>query len=298
MLTRHRRICAASAAVVFLAGTAHGNGIAVPDIAISTQNPASLGSVNFENDALVAYNPDTNVAQQLFDLEDAYLGVVRNVDAAHMLANGRVVISTQAGVTIAGVVMSESDLVELNPANGTASLLFDASAAGLVGKNNTVPNTNAVHVLDNGHILFSTASNDGVTFKGGTYNKDDVIEYDPVNDTASLFFDGSLITGVSAAIGFEANVMGFAVIDANHVLIAARDEETRNALTLGGVSFTPDDLVLYNTSNNTSTLFMEGLNEFSAPGEILDAVTPAVVPEPTSAGLLSLGVLAVQRKRR
>ncbi|MEE9404167.1 MAG: MprA protease, GlyGly-CTERM protein-sorting domain-containing form [Algisphaera sp.] len=294
-----------AAALMVFAGTAWGNGIAVPDIAISTEAPASLGSVNFENDALVAYDPDTNAALQVFDLGDQF-GIIRNLDAAHILPNGHVVISTQAGDTVAGVAFTESDLVELDPVNGTASLLLDASAVGLVIPSN-LPQINGVHVRDNGHILFSIAANPGVTFKGGTYTKADIIEYDPINDTASLFFDGSAITGVN---GFDADVRGFAVIDDDHVLLAAFDVATGSAMTLGGVSFTRDDLVLYNFgvpvvrvgsgdagTSGSATLFMEGLNEFSAPGEIIDAVTQAVVPEPASAVLLLMAGGLARRRR-
>ena len=108
-----------------------GNGVAVPGIAISTASPAALGGVSFENDALVAYDPSTNVAGEIFDLNDAFSEINRNLDAAHVLPSGNVVISTQAGDMAGGVSFTESDLVELDPVNGTVSLLLDASVVGL-----------------------------------------------------------------------------------------------------------------------------------------------------------------------
>ncbi|MEM7625993.1 MAG: PEP-CTERM sorting domain-containing protein [Planctomycetota bacterium] len=274
------------------AAQAYANGVAVPDVALSTTQPAGLNNVNFEDDALVGYDPVTNFAVQLFDLADEF-GIARDLDAAHELPNGDLIVSTQAGGTFGGLTFTESDLLELDRVNGTASVFLDASAIGLTGLNNTVPNINAVHVRADGTVLFSTASNDGVTLGGNTFSKDDVIAYDPVGGTANLFFDGSLITGG------EPDLLAFAEIDADHVLLAASNEgsSTSGLLTLGGLTFSRDDLVLYNTANNTSTLFLEGLVEFDNPGEIIDAVTPAVVPEPNAAALLGLVGLAALRRR-
>ncbi len=280
-------------------GAAGANGIAVPDVALSTTSPAALGGVNFEDDALVGYDPTTDVAVPLFDLSDEF-GIMRDLDAAHELTNGNLVVSTQAGATFNTLDFTESDLIELDRVNGTVSMFLDASAIGLVGNNNTVPNINAVHVRDNGNVLFSTASNDGVTLLGESYDKADVIEYDPVNNTASLFFDGDLIEGD------DPDLQAFAEIDATHVLLAAFSGT--DAMTLGGQAFTRDDLVLYSfpvvvvgtgdaAVAGVGSLFLEGVNEFSAPGEIIDAVTPAVVPEPASVALLACcGVVALRRR--
>ncbi|MEM8783863.1 MAG: hypothetical protein AAGE65_13545 [Planctomycetota bacterium] len=263
--------------------------MAVPDVALSTASPASLGSVNFENDSLVGYDPATDVAVELFNLDDSF-GIERNLDAAYELPNGNLVVSTQAGDTIGSLAFTESDLIELDRTNGTVAMFLDASAIGLVGNNNTVANIDAVHVLASGEVLFSVGSLSGATLLGTSYDNADVVAYDPATNTASLFLDGSVI------VGDDPDLHAFAVIDAQHVLLAAFNSGGTDAMTLGGLTFSRDDLVLYNPMNDTATLFLEGLNEFSAPGEIIDAVTPAVVPEPgTLVWALALPALLVRR---
>lgn len=210
--------------VLTATGPALANGILVEDVALSTQEPASLGAnPSFESDVLVGYDPNIDVAVNLFDLRDD-TGIARNLTAAHELPNRNLIISTQSSGTIGTLDYAAADLLEINRIDGTATMFLDTSEIGLVGNNNSAPNLNAVHVLDDGTILFSTAGLAGVTLDGQDFGQDDVIAYDPATQTASLFLDGSLITGG------RADIHAFAVIDEDRYLLAVFDEGRSTSL--------------------------------------------------------------------
>ncbi|MEM8872870.1 MAG: PEP-CTERM sorting domain-containing protein [Planctomycetota bacterium] len=284
MPARFRPLVTCAAFTVFAATSiAHAQ-----TIALSTASPTGLSGVNFENDSLIQYDPLTDVAAQLFDLEDEF-GISRNLIAAHEMPNGNLIVSTQAGDTIGGVAFTESDLIELDRTTGTASLFFDASAVGLTGQGGSVPNIDAVSVLPNGLVFFSTR-NDATLF-GVDYGKEDLISYDPVAGTASLAFDGSLINGT------EPNLRAAAILNDETLLFAASEGGSSDTMTIGGVTFNRDDLVIYNTLSGTVTLFMEGGDEFTG-SQIVDAVTVVGIPEPATLGLAAIPLLALGRRRR
>ena len=135
-----------------------------------------------------------------------------------------------------------------------------------------------------------TASNDGVTLHGVSYDRGDVIEFDPLNQTSGLFFDGGLIGGDNP------DLQGFAVLDDGNYLLAAFNGGA-DAMTLGGLTFSRDDIVRYDPSSGQATLLLEGMEEFSAPGEIIDAVTVVAIPEPAMQWLLMVaGLLFLPRR--
>ncbi len=284
--------------------TARAGDVSPTEVALTTTSPAQLGTVNFEDDALVAYNPDTDVALQIFDLADE-TGIMRDLDAVHELPNGNLIISTQAGGTVGALDFTESDLLEIDRTTGGATMFLDASAVGLEGLNNTVANIDAVYVDGAGVIYFSVGSDDGASFLGGTIDNADVVAYDPTENDADLFFNGSLIDGN----GGDPDVQAFTILDDGAILLAAINTAGgADLMTLAGQEFTRDDLVRFEpfivdvivgtgVPVGNASLFLEGVNEFSAPGEIIDGVTVGVVPEPAAAALLGLGGLVWSARR-
>ena len=92
--------------------------------------------------------------------------------------------------------------------------------------------------------------------------------------------------------GDNPDLQGFAVLDDGAFLLSASDGGN-DAMMLSGLTFSRDDIVRYDALNGQATLFMEGIEEFSAPGEIIDAVTVAVIPEPATSWLLMLTCLLI-----
>ncbi len=268
------------------------------DIAISTASPASIGvpRVSFENDALVAYDPATETAAVDFDLSDAF-GLSRNLVAAHRYANGDLLMTTQAGGTIAGVDFNVDDLVLLDVAAGSASVLFDGSALGLERVGSGQVFIDAVFVRPSGSILFSTMTSS--TFLGLSFDNDDLVEYDPQGGgSASIFFDGAIIGGDPVAGDDDPDIRGFHIMDDGRYVFAARDGGGSGMMTIAGLTFSRDDLVVYDPVAGTASLYLDGEASFANPGELIDAVTAGVVPEPTTGILLGLGLGCLSRLDR
>jgi hypothetical protein len=106
----------------------------------------------------------------------------------------------------------------------TASLFFDGGALF----SNAREDINAAHVLSNGHIVLSTVGN--ARLGGLTFGDDDLVDYDPVSDTASLFFDGGALFSNA-----REDINAAHVLSNGHIVLSRIS--TRPALT--GVMFSP-----------------------------------------------------------
>jgi len=98
-----------------------------------------------------------------------------------------ITLSTDSAAILGGLSFTDKDLVEYDPATDTASLLFDGSLTTL-----NVDIT-ALHVLANGHLILAGKGNPDVTLGGLTFQAGDLVDYDPVADTATLIFDGDAL---------------------------------------------------------------------------------------------------------
>ena len=151
---------------------------------LSTTGNATLGGLAFRDEDVVAYDPDTDTATMLLDGSTVF-SANEDVDAVSLLANGNLVLSTQGSATLGGLSFQRDDLVEYDIATDTATLLFDGASAF----SNTNENIDAVSVLEDGSIVLSTTGS--ASLGGINFQRDDLVEYDPVNDTAILRFDGA-----------------------------------------------------------------------------------------------------------
>lgn len=239
-------------------------------IILSTDNTETLGGLTFSKGALVEYNPTTDTATLYFD--GGLFSGPTDIDAAHLLDNGNIVLSTAATATLGGLTFGKGDLIEYNPITNTATLFLDENLFS-----SSQPNINAVYVRDSGNIILSTTGN--ATLGGLGFGKDDLIEYNPTTDMAALFFDGNLFSGNED-------------IDAVHIFSSGNIVlSTVGAATLGGLAFGAGDLAEYNPITNTATLYFDE-NNFSASANI-DGAYIVSIPEPATIVLLSLGCLVL-----
>ena len=262
-------ICAAAVLSIVFASPV------IATIILSTDATETLGGLTFENGDLVDYDPSTDTATLCFN-ENLFSGD-EDIDAAHLLDNDNIILSTVSGATLGGLTFGKGDLVEYNPTTDTATLFFDENLFS-----SAQPNIDALYVHDSGNIILSTTGN--ATLGGLSFGKDDLIEYNPPTDVATLFFDGNLFSGNED-------------IDAVHILSSSNIVlSTVGAATLGGLTFGAGDLAEYNLTTNTTTLYFDG-NNFSTSANIDGAyITP--IPEPATIALLGLSSLVLIGRMR
>ena len=237
-------------------------------IILSTDNTEILGGLTFNNGDLAEYNPTTDTATLYFD--GTLFGGPADIDAAHTLDTDNIILSTVLGETLGGLTFGKGDLIEYNPTTETATLFFNDK---LFSSAHTI--IDAPYVRGNGNIILSTTGN--ATLGGLGFGKDDLIEYNPTTDTASLLFDGNLFSGNEN-------------IDAVHLLASGNIVlSTAGGATLGGLSFGPGDLAEYNPTTSIATLYFDE-NNFASSANI-DAVYITSLPEPTTIALLGLGCM-------
>jgi hypothetical protein len=245
------------------------------NIVLSTDNTETLGGLTFSKDSLAEYNPTTDTATLYFD--GSLFGGPSDIDALHVLDNDNIVLSAVAGTTLGGLTFGKGDLVEYDPTTDTATIFLNENLFSSVQ-----PNIDAAYVSDNGNIILSTTGN--ATLGGVSFGKDDLIEYNPTTDLASLFFDGNLFSS-------NENIDSVHILSSGNIVLS-----TVGATTLGGLSFGADDLAEYNPTTNTATLYFDG-NYFTGSANI-DSVYIASMPEPATIAMLGLGCLALVCQRR
>ncbi|MGB5397124.1 MAG: DNRLRE domain-containing protein, partial [Gammaproteobacteria bacterium] len=150
-----------------------------------------------------------------------------------------IILSTKDPAELGGLSFQDTDLVEYTVQTDSATLFLDSAAAGLT------TNIDAVHVLANGHIIFSTT--DDVTFAGLSFSKEDLVEYDPVANTAIMYLDAEL------HFDSKADIISVHILDNGNVVLS-----TDGDATLGGLNFSKFDLVEYNRSTGTASIFFDG----------------------------------------
>jgi hypothetical protein len=150
---------------------------------LSPKANANLGGLNFEVDDLVDYDIASDSSILVFDGNTLFTDSDEKIISVHVLDNGHLIISTDRNATLGGLSFTDKDLVEYDAAADTASLFFDGSLTTFNSK------IDAVHVLPNGHIVLSPKGN--ATLGGLSFAAGDLVDYDPVADSAELIFDGS-----------------------------------------------------------------------------------------------------------
>ncbi len=227
----------------------------LPNILLSTATSAVLGGLSYINQDLVEYNPNDDTA--MLKVDGNAIAFTEKFDALHMLGNGRLLVSVDIAsgstTTLGGLSIGKDDLAEYNPVTDTAVLILDGSSVFSGGSNNIT----AVHVQPDGKLIL--ANSIAATLGGISFNPEDLVEYDPGTNTASLFFDGS-------AVGLTAAISSVHVLDSGNLVLS-----TASNASLGGLSFTTGDLVEYDPVNDTANLHFDGIARFGTTEEIISS---------------------------
>ncbi|MDT8427867.1 MAG: hypothetical protein RQ757_03785 [Pseudomonadales bacterium] len=160
-------------------------------LSVSTPgNSTSIGGLNnFENHDLIIYDPVSDEATMFFDNSALGFGV-NDMNAVHLLKNGHIVMSAASASTVGtnNLAFDPWDLAVYDPILGTAELFLDGTT---VFQNPTSVDINAVYILDNGNILFSTADGGVAGSNNLAFTRSDIVMYDPSTGLASIVIDGS-----------------------------------------------------------------------------------------------------------
>ena len=151
-----------------------------------------------------------------------------------------VVVSTDSDAILGGLSFTDVDLADYNPVAGNATLLLDG---GLTTLNRDI---DAVHVLEDGHIVLST--NDDATLGGLSFEPGDLVKYDPLTDTATMYFDGS-----EHFADPDEDIISVHILN-NGKLVLSTDSEA----ILGSVTFSDRDLIKYNPLSKQANIYFDG----------------------------------------
>lgn len=160
------------------------------------------------------------------------------------------IVSTGTSATLGGLSFNDEDLALYDPNEDTASLYFDGNTIFSADED-----VDAMHVLANDHILLSTS--DQATIGGLTFENEDIVDYDPVADTAAIIYDGS------AVFTADEDVDAVGVNASGHILLS-----TTGQATIGSLTFEDEDIVDYNPQNGTATIIFDGSAIFASDEDV------------------------------
>ena len=135
------------------------------------------------DDDILQFDPNTNTTTTLVDGNSVFTGGSIDIDAVSRDASGGLIVSVLADTTVinGGASVGDGDILSLNAASGAVSVLVAESAIFDDGDGDIY----GIHANDDGTYLLSI--NEDEVISGVSFTQSDVILYDPVSDTASLF---------------------------------------------------------------------------------------------------------------
>jgi len=155
-------------------------------------NGRTLGGLTFDDGDLVEYNPTTGAASIFFLTEADFTGATANagdINAVDFVDDRFIVFSlTATSTNFRGVDYSDGDLIQYSVSDGIVTVLVNEATLCDDGD----CDINAVHVLPNGNYVMSTFFDEVIS--GQLFFNGDLFEYNPVTDTAMLFFSESNFT--------------------------------------------------------------------------------------------------------
>ena len=255
----------------------------------STSSPAAIdgpngpGSTQFNDGSVVHINPNSGIGTIYLLDQTINDGGLPDLNALYVFDDGSIVFSTQSGA--AGYAFDDDELVQYDPVTDTLSLFYDF---GGFMTTNADEDIDGFHLLPNGNFLISNVSDfslDGQDFRNG-----DIVLWDPIAETAAPFFDESLFGGT------DVWVRSVSMLDNGNLLLSAFNEDTGGSISLGGLTFGRGDVVEYDLTSGTASLYMS-VAVFGGATEDIDALSTTVIPLPAAVWLLLPALALIGRRR-
>ena len=99
---------------------------------------------------------------------------------------------------------------------------------------------------------------------GSLFNRQDIVKYDPLTDTATLLFDGNLLLDEDGNPGADVNINAVSLFPAGEIILFSTDD---NAFGVGPASLEYDerDVVKWDPTAETAELLLDGRMIFREP---------------------------------
>ena len=133
------------------------------------------------------------------------------------------------------------------------------------------------------------STDNSATIGGLDFGEGDLIEYNPTTETASLLLSNTVFSQ-------NTNIDAVHILDNGDFLLSSQ-----SSTTLAGLTFSGGDIVQYNPTTQTVALFLS--ESLSSNNANIDAIfgtdeLASSVPEPATIALLSLGSIAILKKKK
>ncbi len=204
------------------------------------------------------YKPEVDTVSRYLTVLPRHKGTVSYRFASAYFGGGgggpvssdTLILSTAGSATLGGVTADDQDLVQYITGTNTGTMFFTGSSVYTSNED-----TKAFHLMANGHLLLST---DGAAAIGGlSFDSDDIVDYDPVAGTATLFLDGGTLFSASE------NIDAIHLLANGHLLLS-----TDGAATAAGLSVEQKDIFDYDPVGNSAVIVIDGDSTFSGEANI------------------------------
>ena len=183
----------------------------------------TVGGTAFEDDDLALYDPNTDTATFLVDGGSFFDSTAEDFDGITQDGAGNYLFSTLADASVGGNAFTDGDIMMWDGSSSSVSLF--ASMASIF--DDGVGDVSGLHYMSDGSLLLTAIADELVS--GVQFREGDIFRWDPVGDTASLFFSrdpidtmGSTSTPELDAIYWEIPAPGTGVLVAGAFALAAR----------------------------------------------------------------------------
>ncbi|MCA9311206.1 MAG: hypothetical protein KDA21_08370 [Phycisphaerales bacterium] len=159
---------------------------------------------------------------------------------------------------LGGVIFRDGDVMRYDTVTDSASIVFNEDLFGGLSVDIT-----AYHRLPNGHLLLSVLFN-GRTLGGLTFDDGDLVDYDPVSDTA--VFAGIRETTFDAG-GNNPDISAISILPNGAYALSTFQDQAIN-----GVGFTDGDIVSYDPGTDTASVIVAEASLFDDGDGDVDAL--------------------------
>lgn len=275
-------------------------------ISTTTTVDIGLNDLTIRQGDVALFNTATEMATLAFSRDNfrtsgGVPGASGNVDAFDVLPDGSFLISTGAIEHLGSnlVKVRPGDIVQYFPLTDTASIYFDQDTFRTSGGNlKGSGNVDAIQVLPNGNILMSVAGTGRLGAPMLVFKDGDLVEYDPINDTASLYLSESVFRKSNGLTGADVDVDGVGLLNSSTLLLS-----TRGGGFLGQplLTYRDGDIVAYNTTLDTAWVYFSE-DQLHCSGQDIDALAvlgsanpapPEIVPEPLTICAAAMGLVGL-----